>query len=247
MTAAINSSTLSATMLSTKIQASGYTDYVSYPTKYIQANGTMIFVPFNVLYKGHAPSTLEMRQAIREYILATGLATEDEWKVVLPDLFVAAQFFMIPIWDNTTQRPTRVLFPSVVTLAKVKSVVDKILYDVLETTRDTKVEILDIAYNEVQVAICPDHLNVTDTTIREEHPTYQRYSPSDPSYNYQEEHTKFFTNYLNRAVAVAAGETTDTIFVTNDFDGRVYISFVVSEIEYHVMTRASYLNNINLE
>lgn len=247
MAAATASSNISASKLSTKIQESGYTDYISYPTKYIEQDGTMTFIPFNILYKGNSPSTLEMRQAIRELLLSLELAEEDGWKEVLPDLFVAAQFFIIPIWDNLTERPTRVIYPSIVGINKIKTIVDTILYDIEEDVRENKLEVLDLAYSEILMVSCPDHLNQSDTSLRQEHPTYQRYGPTDPAYNYQQDHTKFFTNYLNRAVAVAAGETTDTIFIMNNFNDRVYASFVVNEIEYHVMTRASYLNNINSE
>jgi hypothetical protein len=52
--------------------------------------------------------------------------------------------------------------------------------------------------------------------------------------------TKLFTNHLNRAVAVASGVAIDDIFTTNTYGTRTYITFVIDEIEYLVMTKLSY-------
>lgn len=238
--AAVNSAEVSVTKLSAKIMEDGYSNYVSYPTKYVMLDGTMLFIPFNLLYKGAAPKTLEMRQAIKDFLLATNLASEDKWKTILPDLFVEAQFFVLPMWDNYSVRPTRNLFPSVIQLQNVTDRVNKILPDIPITTRQEKLELLETTYSEMFLVTCPDHLNVSQLSIRQEHPTFQRYGPKDPQFSFQEEHTKAFTSYLNRALAVAAGEATDNIFTTNNFNDRVYVSFVVHEIEYHVMTKASY-------
>jgi hypothetical protein len=240
LSAAIDSSTISAQKLSEKIKTDGYTDYYSYITKYIDVSGNMLFVPFNILYKGKVPLTLDIRQAIKSYLLSLNLATEEEWKVILPDLFVLARFFIIPLWDNVTTRPTRDMFPSVVTCKRINEVIEKLLPDVEEETRKEKVEVLDLAYSEILMAACPDHLNQKQITIRDAHPTYQRYSPANIEYQYQEEMTKLFTNHLNRAVAVASGVAIDDIFTTNTYGTRTYITFVIDEIEYLVMTKLSY-------
>lgn len=57
-------------------------------------------MPFTVLYKGCAPSSAAMRDYIREELLALGLATEEVWKGVLPDLFVDGGFYLIPFYIN---------------------------------------------------------------------------------------------------------------------------------------------------
>jgi hypothetical protein len=247
LSAAIDSSMLSASKLSQKIKTDGYTDYYSYRTKYVDVAGNILHIPFNILYKGKVPLTLDIRQAIKDYLLSLNLATEDEWKIILPDLFVLARFFIVPLWDNITTRPTRNIFPSVVSCSRIYEVIDKLLLDVEEDTRHTKIEILDLAYSEILLAACPDHLNQKQITIREAHPTYQRYSPNDVEYQYQETITKLFTTYLNRAVAVASGITTDDIFTTNTYGTRTYITFVVDEVEYLIMTKSSYEISMNEE
>jgi hypothetical protein len=241
--AIIDSADLSNTKLSVKIEQDGYTGYVRFPTKYIDpVKGSLYYLPFNLLYKGAAPGTMAMRQAVREYLLATGLATEDTWKAIFPDLFVTGQFFLVPMWDNITQRPTRIMYPSIISYTTIRDRVDRILSDIDEDTRHDKLELLEVAYIECIIAAVPDHLNQEELIIRDIHPTYQRYSPQQPAYSYQTTLTKQFTTYLNRAMAVAKGETTDSTLVTTTIDGKTYISFVVDSVEYHVLSYLSYIS-----
>ena len=96
----------------------------------------------------------------------------------------------------------------------------------------------------MQLVAVPDNLNQINVNIRTEHPTYQRYSPQDISYQDQEVLTREFTLKLNTALAVGAGETTDETLVWNIFGDRQYVSFVINSIEYHIMTKSSYLTLI---
>lgn len=246
--AVINSADTSQDRLSGKIQSSDYTDYISFKTKYIDpSDGTLRYLPFNVLYKGAVPKTLDIRQFIREYLLATELADEDTWKAVLPDLFIIAQFFIVPLWDNITIKPTREMYPTIAKIADVHEKMGLIFPDVPEDTRIPKLEMLGAAYFETPIAAIPDYLNQIDTAIRDLHPTYQRYSPMDISYQYQDDITKEFTTMFNSALAVGAGVATDDRLVINVLDERVFLSFVVDSIEYHVITKASYLSTIAVE
>lgn len=245
-TAIINSASTSVSSLSSKIQSSDYTNYISFSTKYIDPNdNTVSYIPFNILYKGAVPGTLDIRQAIKEYLLNSGVGDEETWKNIMPDLFIIGQFFIIPMWDNITTKPSRIMYPSVVGVQDAIERSITVLYDVDGTHISEKVEILDVAYIETILVAIPDEDNQTDDTLLTLHPTYQRYSPQDISYQYQDDITKEFTTLLNVAMAVAAGKATDDRVVTTTMEDRVYLSFTVDSIEYHVITKTSYTNIIN--
>jgi len=233
-----------ANMLTSKLSTSGYTGIVNYPTRYIEpSTGKSAVIGFNILYKGAIPGVLAIRLAIKTLLLTSGISNEITWKLRLPDIFVIAQFFVVPMWDNYVERPNRILFPSVIGLNTIRSKLDVVLPDIPEQTR-YNFEILDVAYKEFVLVAIPDFLNQIATDIRTRHSTYQRYSPQDISFQYQEVLTREFSTRLNTALAVAAGEATDELLTWNTFGTRQYVSFVVDSIEYHILSRSSYLTLI---
>jgi len=235
------SSINSATILASKISADNHTGIINYPTKYIDPiNSVVETISFNVLYKGAQPGVLEIRLYIKNYLLNSGVSDEETWKAIMPDLFVVGQFFLIPLWDNFTERPTRTVYPSIAGYDMIEAVTSTVLYDLPEETIK-KFEILGTAYREFMVIAIADDTNEVPTTILEEHPTYQRYSSQDVQYQYQDEITREFTTMLNRALAVAGGDTTYSSILVNTIGNREFASFVVNSLEYHIILKTSYL------
>ena len=92
---------------------------VVYKTRYVHSSVSYdAMMGFVVMYKGAVPSSEAMREAIKTKLLneknkQTGsiLATEQEWKRVLPDLFVDSGFYIFPCYyqrvkygNNTIER-----------------------------------------------------------------------------------------------------------------------------------------------
>lgn len=244
--AVLDSATTNQEKLSKKIENDGYTGYVSYATMYVDPIEHVVVkkMPFNILYKGAKPGSLEIRHAIRDHILSLNIADEATWKKILPNLFVTGQFFILPMWDNISVRPKRIMFRSIMDFKTIQENVDKVLFDLDEDMRKNKVELIMASYLETPLIAVPDHLNENKTTIKDAHPTYQYYGTQNVEYGYQEKITKEFTNYLNRALSVAAGESTNDLFNVNNFGDRTFISFVVNELEFHVITKVSYLKKL---
>lgn len=219
-----------------------HTGMLTFKVKYITGSSTAYDMPFGILYKGARPSTLEIRKSIREYLIGLGIAPENNWKLIFPDLFITGQFFIYPKWDNITVRVDRTIFPSVINYMSLIEMIKRINpnQDVVYIEKHT--EVIMNGYKEFFSCIIADPLNDTHFSFLKLHPTYVYYQAQLPGYQYQEALTKEFNVRFNRCISVLIGEATNTgEFSINNFDERDYLSFVVDGIEYHVLTKEGFL------
>lgn len=238
--ALIQSTAFSFEELASDIATEDHSGLLVYTTKYVVSSTSVKLMPFGILYKGAKPTSLEIRKAIRDKLLSYGTATKEVWENLLPDLFVTGQYFIVPIWDNTVVRPERIMYPSII---KMKTIFDKLetLYPNMDATFiHDKQELLTCAKSEIFLLSIPDPLNESSFSILEQHPTYQFHDPLDPLHSNMELKTKEFSIRLNRCMSILFGETVLEEFVTNTIDGRKYLSFVSSGIEYHVLSEEGY-------
>jgi hypothetical protein len=238
--AIIQSTTISLGMLDPKVVTGDHSGVLVYNTKYIINSNTVKMMPFGILYKGAKPSTLEIRKAIREKILSYGLATKEVWEAILPDLFVTGQFYVIPIWPNTTVRPDRVMYPSALKLKSIETLLPTMFPNVDPDFLTRNWTIVTCAASEIFLIFIADPLNESAFDFLALHPTYQFYPPSDAKNAYMEQKTREFALKLSRCMGVLLGETLLDEFAENVFDGRTYLSFVSTGIEYHVLNKSSY-------
>lgn len=241
--AVIQSTKFSFISLEDEVRLGDHSGLLVYETKYVINSNTIKMMPFGILYKGAKPGTLEIRKAIRDKLLSTGLADKSVWENILPDLFVVGQFFIAPIWNNTVVRPERSIFPSILKLASIGNVYKSLFPNFDPEYIADKQEMLTCAHSEIFLLCLADPSNETAFSIRALHPTYQLHSPQNSNYNYMEQKTREFSLRLNRCMGVLMGENVLDEFVENIFDDRTYLSFVSGGIEYHVLTKDSYPQN----
>lgn len=244
--ALVNSTSFSFPNINKDVSTKDNSGLYAYKTRYVVSSQSTVLLPFGILYKGALPSTMEMRKAIREELLGYGTAPQSKWESLLPDLFVTCEFFLLPIWDNTTVRPDKTLYPSIVPFKKLTGLFQKLFPAYEETFIKDKQEILVVAQSEIFLAAMPSELNEDNQfSILELHPTYQNHTAIDPAFAYQEDKTKEFNKLLNRCLAIAFGEAVSDGAVTDGvIDKRHYFSFVASHAEYHLMAKADYLEFI---
>ena len=241
----ISSNIFSFSSLNTDINSADHTGLITYRTKYVVNSTTIKLMPFGILYKGASPSTVDIRNAIKDLLLNSGTATEEVWENLLPDLFVDGQFFIVPIWDNITIRPDRTLYPSIVNLKKVVETIAKVLPNLPIGHVNTYQELLTVSQCEMFIIAISDSNNPVDKfRLLNLHPTYQYYSPQDQAHIYMTAATKDFNIRLNRCLAALAGESVSEEFITNTFDDVKFSSFVSGRIEYHVLQRLEYLAHV---
>ena len=202
---------------------------------------TNTIIPFNLVYCGHKPGTLEAQRAVAEMLLSSGVGDKAGWTERLPSLFVSGTFFIIPVWDNIISSVNRTnQSRSIIAYSKVGTILSKAAYDMQPSHGFT--EILSTPYNCLFALAIPDEKNTQQRfSLMAEHPTYQDYASNNSSFAFMEAETQRMSAYLNRALAMAIGETNDTIFDVVNMDDRVFIGFHVDDLAYYVLNKESYL------
>ena len=243
--AVIKSTEFSLKSLDSNIAPEDHTGLLTYYTKYITKNKNGAYVtqmlPFGILYQGAKPTSLNIREAIRNKLLALGIAAQSIWESILPDLFVIAQFFIIPSWGNYTQRPEGTLYPSVINMEFLRALVPTLFPNFKEQFIKEHQEILVYGYGELFLTSIPDPLNKEMFSIREKHPTYLHHLEQDGTgFLNQTPTTRDFNQRLNRTMAVAAGAEIATVTTTQEIDGLTWHSFVNDHAEFHVLSQTSY-------
>lgn len=222
------------------------TGILTYKTKLIISSQNTPTVSFGLVYQGAKPSSLEARKAIREYLISLGIAPEATWEAKLPDLFITAEFFLIPLWENRVARPNNkdgYIYPAITNLQDTNAVMKKMLPSFELEWFDLYSEILINPFNTIMILGVPDPLNdVLYTSLFKIFDTYQAFGPDQTSYMYQEDNAKEFSLKLSRVMSILYGSTTMGAdgFSTNTFYGRRYMSFSTSKIEIHVLYKEDY-------
>ena len=217
---------------------------LTFRTRYVISSQAIQQLPFGILFKGAKPSTMEVRKAIREYLIDISGVSETKWEILLPDLFVTGQFFLVPMWNNVTARiSTENMYPSIINYKSMDKIFSTLFPDLSLTFINKYQEVLVNGQSEIFITSLPDELNDDNVySIYELHPTYQHHTAQDPAYAYQEDKTKGFNKSLNRCLSALMGETViDGELNSTNIDGVRYISFTASRIEYHVMKKSSYI------
>jgi len=219
-----------------------HSGFLTYKTKYVLRKPVSTqLLPFGILYQGAQPTTMEIREAIRNVLLDLGIASQQQWEDVLPDLFVVGIFYMLPIWDHVTIRPERKFFPSVIALNKFNDKLSQVFPSYEGTYIPDHQEVLTCAQSEIFILALADILNESDKqSIYSLHPTYQFHNQMDSAFANMDSITQDFSIRLNRCMAVAMGETTLADVTTNIIDEKIWFSFVSNKVEYHILSKESY-------
>lgn len=221
------------------VTASGYTSYTV--TAYDTAGNTQA-VPFNILYRGREPSSLQITDAIKEAILASGIGTADLWKARIPELFILSRFYLVPIWDNTVSKPDQVMYASILNTVSVETKIRKIFSSGTYLNQVPLVDTLVAPYNRMPVVSVPDTSNPSDSkTLRQMYPDFQCYGASDPNFAYMSSGTQQFSKDLTACLAAASGNATPgTNIRLMTASGLSFYVFSEGNVEFLVMTPHSY-------
>ena len=215
----------------------------TYNTKYVVTANQNIQLPFALAYCGpRAPSSLECREAIKDYLQEETGIGDDALIGLFPELFVNSRFYIVPLWDNYTQLTDREVYNSIQPLSVIVDRATKIFSSFEAEWRDKYLEILLNAQNKMWSICLPDTLNSDHFSILEQHPTYQDYSSQVPGWKYMTATTQEFAGKLNRCLAVLNGDSTSSEFISATDNNFSYLVFTAGESEYYVMEQASYLN-----
>ena len=238
VTAIIESAGYSFPNIDSKIIPLDNSGLETYYTKYKISSRSMLQLPFGILYKGNKPSSADIRKAIREDLV--NYSDEDTWKQLFPQLYITNIFYMIPIYDNVTERPDKEMYPSIVKVNKVADRFKKLFTEMDESYINEHQELITVGQSEVFVVVLPDELNDKYLSLLDRFPTYQYHTSQDPAFTYQTEDTREFNIMLNRCMSVVHGETVSEDITESTIDDRKFMSFTSVDVECHVLTEEEY-------
>lgn len=237
-TVGLNYDTLAAEI--TAKAASGYRQYNV--TVQDTANNATVLAPFLILYKGASPSQQEIRDAIKGAVDSSGVGNDAEWQDRIPELYIEATIYLIPLYDNVTTLSDMHLYPSIVGIANAVKKTGVLLPTLGTTYLSANIEIVPANYEKLMmVAIgAPAGDGTAPKSLLEMHPTYQWTPSTDGTFQNMADVTQTFSLTLSTCLMVATGNGTSDIYTVETDQGLKYVSFVSQQYEYCVITSACY-------
>lgn len=220
------------------VYGTSHSGFMSITIPYVSpSTGVNQDTKFSILYNGAEPTVLVIKQAIRDYLLASGIGTEELWRDLYPTLFIDNAYYIFPIWDETFSTANRTNFRSILSEQKRLLVLNKIgLFNTHVDQSD--MSILNAAYNASFAIALSDISNTSSTPLVNQFSDYIRITPSNEIYNLLSDETKQFITLYNKALAKANGETNELETIT--LEGYKYVRFTISNKEFMVLTKNSY-------
>lgn len=244
ITTADASSQTSQSALQTAIASGEYTGYLAQNVVFVDTQGNIANLQFNILYKGALPGVIAVRTAIRTFLLNSGVGTPAGWQSKAPALFVTQLFYLLPMWENSTALISSVVYPNVISVTKAQSDATTALFDIQAPFVTANLCLLSAFYNNLTVLGVPDPGNAsTRLLLSAEHPTYQDVATTAPAFNYMTPITQAFATLLNQALSVAAGNPSTNVALaayTPAGDRRSYVAFNAGDVQYYLMTQLTY-------
>lgn len=211
---------------------------------------TQQHVPTNwsLLIYGAAGDDLDaIRQAIRDYIAANSTHTEDEWKVIFPDIYKNTEFVIFPAWSEWAI-PDRALFQGVHSpVVKLKSAL-QYLKDALPSFTAAHIDVHGVAipcnYKSLTLLLTssPDN-RIGTTDITDLYPDIINVPTSDTLWEMMAADTRAWIEGVQKMVMTAEtmGPYTDvpTGFRRTMRDGVIYITKKFNDVNFLVASKAS--------
>lgn len=225
-----------------KESLSGITSFL---VKLVDTSGSMN-VPFNLLYKGRAPTVAEIRVAIRNAFVNSGTGSYDGWKSRAPNVFITSRFYLFPLWDKSVTKPTKKLYQDILELSDLTTTINQIALSVSVPSDITLWQVWEAAYNRmVIVSVADPTSTAADGTtpllrLLTLFPDYQTCSSVDPDYAILSLSTQDMVKQVNYGLTQASGVTIATPYPVSQDGNLIYYSLVVDETELCLVTADGY-------
>jgi hypothetical protein len=225
------------------VMPTDHSGVVSFITRYCNSNYSNDYnFSFGIIYKGRVPTYYEMRAYVRDVILALDPAiTVDVWKLIFPDLFIDATFWLIPQWWNYQQAVNN-FNRSITKFTKTLADMKIIFNSHTEAEILQQMEFMSSSADEILIATMPDISNdaVEFGSISKLHPTYIAVDATTPAWDKQLVQTKEFNIKLSDAIGMALGGTAKPGITLINLNGYSWYSFVSNFVEYNMIHKSTY-------
>ena len=220
------------------VQISGMEEYNTVIT---DGDGNSVGVPFNILYKGRAPTLFEIRNAIQTALLNSGIGTSNGWQARIPGVFIAGRFYVIPMWGDTYTKPNQTLFPRILNYQQLGNVTNTILASLGTPDVTPYMDVLSAYYNKMTATAVPDLSGNTQVGhLQSVIPDYQDYSQTDVGFAYMLAQTQGFVENLNAILTLDTTNQSSTTYTTITENLLTFYSFTVATYEICVITKFCY-------
>ncbi|HEX9135747.1 MAG TPA: hypothetical protein VF905_02230, partial [Nitrospirota bacterium] len=171
---------------------------------------------FTCLLYGAAADNIDLiKEAIVQYLLANSTYTRDQWKNILPDLFMRTEFMIFPQWERMAVEnvagSTNGIFSPVIDLTAImnKLVVESIDYD--ETHTRTNGQAMTFPYMSV-AATSIGHIENRDGKLKltDWYPDYFFASNTNADFNRMSLATQAWVLMIMEMLQIARAMTTST-------------------------------------
>lgn len=231
------------TQLQESIKAIDHSGLATYVSRYVNSSlATYYRMPFTVLYKGCVPTSTAMRDYIREELLSLGLATEEVWKGVLPDLFVDGGFFLIPFYNNRVELVDNyVIDKNIVSYNYFRTKLAELFPNNNVDQMVANGSLLMAAGSGLYIYAFPDSGNSASMrNLATIHPTYMNIDANNRHWDMMDEKTQEFNEDLASAINIALGLSENTLFTEEVIAEKNFLAFITNFVEYHLLRKDSF-------
>ena len=205
-----------------------------------------------VLIYGEAGDNIDsIKDALKEYILANSEHTEEEWKVIFPDIFKRTEFTVIPQWDKHAVEELEIqsgIYSPIVDYRTVLSRAMKWL-KYPQAWVSQHLQIVSHHYRSLQLAVSSGEENVAGKQhINEIYPDYINANTASTDYNRQFPETREWAELLSTAIIRAESMNMSSgvnvgrsrLYTRLVRDGNLYIVFTHKNVNYLILAKYNF-------
>lgn len=205
---------------------------------------------FVLIYGPKGNNSEAIAQALRTYALANSLQSSENWKIVMPDLFRATQFTVLPRWDKYAITPTSVagIYAPYGNVTEMLQFAKNKLPSIATTYISDRLEAMHHPYRSIMLLVVPGSDNrVGAQSMQDLIPTYIGQEGLGEDFSRQSEYTKQWVTQMGNLLRVAelygAGGTTVSLatgmrLVTHL--GLECVAMKIKDVEFLVALKRNY-------
>lgn len=207
--------------------------------------------PLGELINGLAGVNIDFIQAnLRTTILTQSAHSEDDWRIVLPQLFKKTEFLLVPLWDRKSlynqDESTRLYSPTTrLKDATIKAYTDKYMTDLSASFLDGNLCLSGSAYKNLSFLSCgnPDNYGAK-TSFDAQFPEYAVVNTLSPEFSKIPARVRLFitkmVDLFMTAETATASSLVPTGFTRVERNGVSYITFTYESCQYLCPIRAGF-------
>lgn len=242
---------ISNPQIAAEIAETDHSGLTTYTSKYMNNSvATFYRMPFIILYKGAAPSSASMRVYTRNMLqLALPSVTVAQWKAILPDLFVDASYYLVPMFNmrqtiSLGDNVRKTVDKNIINYTYIQNKITELFPNRTFASISENASMLMAAGSGLYIFAFPAEGNDEDhKDLYAEHPTYLNVDATTDNWDNMTEITKEFNANLATIIKMAQGDSSlggNVSYTSASLEGKEYYVFVINSIEFHVMKIGSF-------